>query len=105
MSPSTTRILADDSNLHGQWSTFVSVVGGDGSFLTFLAVIGIAMIVAGVIMMMWTKRRGGKASGAVYLMIIGVVLAAPKAVIPLVLLGWDFFANIVIGIATRGFGG
>lgn len=97
-----TIIAAEQVNLSGSWSSFIGLI--DGSLLTLAMYAGFAIIVAGVVMLVWSKRRGGgKTTAYIAMIIAGAILAAPKALIPLFLLIIDAVLNIVNNTLTKAF--
>jgi hypothetical protein len=76
-----------DLNLVTAWNTLwqqlTSWAPGLGSFL---AVVGLGIVVVFLFKWAWSKRRGGGAGGFPWMaVIIGLVLAGPTVVVPLVL--------------------
>lgn len=95
-------VAADKVNLSGSWKSFISLI--DGSLLTLLGYMGIAIVVFGVAMLIWSKRRGGgKTSGYIAMIVVGAILAAPKALIPLALLMIDAVLNIINNTLNKAF--
>lgn len=65
------------------WTQLTSWAPGIG---TFLAVLGILIVVAFLIKWGWSKRRGGGAGGfPTMAVVIGLILAGPTIVVPVVL--------------------
>lgn len=96
----------DKVDFSGAWNTFWGSISGSlGGLSTFLAVIGMLMVVFSAIGWLWQKRRGGGfaqgSSGLLITMTVGACLAAPSALIPLILGIFDFAANSMIAFFER----
>lgn len=100
--------MAGDVDFVGPWNNFLSSISGIDGVLTVVAVFGVIIVVVSLISWIWKKRRGGGAGGFPVMAVgLGALLAAPKAVIPVVLLILQWIVNICIGFveAMGGLGG
>lgn len=90
----------------GGWNTFWGAISGElGGVTTLLTVIGMLMVLGSVLGYIWMKRRNANVkdglSGVFIVMFVGAVLAAPGALIPLVLTIVDWAANAVLALLQR----
>lgn len=83
--------------------TTLQGVPGMAGIFRFCAAVGVIIIVAAVLKMLWDKRKGGGAglSSLVWPMVIGAVLAAPVVLIPVFLWVADFVINTGISFYTK----
>lgn len=92
-------------DLAGAWSNFIASFGSrlDG-FFQLCAFVGVILAVTAFIMWLWQKRRGGKISPGITMMILlGALLASPKAFIPLLLIVVDFVVNLLLTFIAVAF--
>lgn len=101
-------VMAADVDFVGPWNNLLGSINGVDGILTVLAVFGVLIVVVSLVGWIWKKRRGGGAGGfPVMAVLCGALLAAPKAVIPIVLVILQWLTNIFLGFADAlsGLGG
>lgn len=99
-----TYVAAKDVDLKGSWDTFWNAISGDvKSVLSLIAIIGAVIIVGAIITYFWNRKRGGDASTSalMWTVAVGALLAAPGAIIPLLLLLFDAIANGMLTLLSR----
>lgn len=70
--------------------------------MSALGTIGVILVVASLIGMLWSRSRGrnSSSSGFLYTLAIGAVLASPGVIIPMALSVVDAIVNFVLGLFT-----
>lgn len=65
-----------------------------------MLIVGAALVVFSIVKWLWGKHRGSKSKGGggsmAWTLMIGALLAAPQAVIPMVMATADFVINMVL---------
>lgn len=111
MSIATTSALVTTAavNFSGAWSTFWSKISQPISkLLTLLTIIGVLLVVGALISYVFEKRRsgggfngGGAGNSKIgWALAAGIILAAPNALIPLLLKIIDGVANAFLNILS-----
>lgn len=91
-------------NLTGGWNTLWSAISGaiGGQVMAILTIIGVVLVVFAIGKYFFDKRRGGGVTqglGVVmWTLVFGAILAAPQAIIPLLLTILDLLINTIIAI-------
>lgn len=97
----------DTVDLSSGWDVFWGAVSSDiGGLITLMTVIGGLMVAGAILGFIYQKRKaqGGymQGSGVIWItLIIGAALAAPNALIPMILNIADFAANGFIALLER----
>ena len=92
-----------ESGWAGVWSDVQSIAPG---FVTALTTIALLLMVGALVMFFWERRKGGGGGGGqgtqkvLNVAILAGILAAPDAIIPLLLKLVDYFLNFVVAIFT-----
>jgi hypothetical protein len=93
-------------NLAGGWNTLWAAISGaiGGQVMAIMTVIGVVLVVFAIGKYFFDKRRGGGVTqglGVVmWTLVFGAILAAPQAIIPLVLTLLDLIINSILAIVT-----
>lgn len=85
-------------NLVGAWNTLWSQLTSGNGIGNLLAVIGVAIIVFFVAKWLWDRRRGGGGGFPVMPTVLGLVLAGPSFMFPVILTLLDALLNFFIGL-------
>jgi hypothetical protein len=96
-------LAAASVNFQSGWNTvWNSVTAAVGTQLTTLmTAFGVVLVVFAIIRWLWDRRRSGfqgNHSGLLWTFGIGAVLAAPEAIMPLLLGLADLITNAVVGL-------
>jgi hypothetical protein len=98
-------------DLAGSWTTaWTAILGPLGNFSKLMAVGGTLMVVVGLFMYLWERRRsggGGNHQKLIYTIIVGAILSAPGVMIPVLLTFVDYLVNAIISLlqSASGTGG
>ncbi len=100
---SDVMILAKDVDLKGGWDTFWGAVSAPLSDLVnLLTVIGALLVIGSIIVYFWRRRRGGDTPAPLmWTLLVGAILCAPDAILPLFLGLLDAIANAGIALFKR----
>ncbi|WP_022894566.1 hypothetical protein [Agromyces subbeticus] len=99
---------AGDVNLSGAWDTLWGAIqGAIGSGIGLaLTIIGLCLVLAAVLKWIFDRRRAGgtgQTSPMWWAIFIGAILAAPGAVIPILLTIVDALANAAVNLFNAVF--
>lgn len=104
--PAGINLAVEPVNLNNGWDSFISLFDQGGGIRNVLSVIGFAIMIIYFVKWLFDRRRGRGGGFPFFPMILGAVLAAPGALIPLFLLviGWiiTLGATIIEGLANLG---
>lgn len=88
-------------NLTTGWNDFWNTLTGGNGLGTVLAIVGVAIIVFFIAMYAWQKRRSGGGGGGgfpVMAVVLGLLLAGPALVMPVILSLLEALFQIVVNI-------
>lgn len=96
----------DKLALREAWNNFISTFGSSVSgVLNLMMWVGVLLLIVGFYKVLKNRRAGGGLRDSVPFLLTGSLFAAPKALIPFLLLVLDFTGNIVLTVLTTAFGG
>ena len=101
-------MVATAIDLAGSWTTFWNSVSGSlGSFSSFMAIIGMLIVIGAIFMHLWERKRSGQSPGyhkMIIALVIGGILAGPNIFIPVILTLADFIISAIAAALHSGAG-
>jgi hypothetical protein len=98
-------MVAAAIDLAGSWTTFWNSVSGSlGRFSSFMAIAGMLIVVGGIFMHLWERKRGGSPGyhKLIISLVIGGILSGPTIFIPVLLTLADFIVNAMASAFGSG---